>query len=202
MSDYIRLHELDNVGVLITPREGIPAGHKIALKDIRAGEKVIKYGCPIGTAQSDTPLANSNLLAVAQGFVKPLAADSFNGMEMTFAAGTGIKFDINPQDADLRAYGLRNTKALTPFTAAEGGAIPVSFDVPAGFTPEGPFSVGIATVPAATDEDVAAAMAQFAVTSPKVAHCKMSLSAVPHAEEGTVTVTANFRVHGFSLVVR
>ena len=53
MSDYIKLHELDNVGVLITPREGIPAGHKIALKDIAKGEKVIKYGCPIGTAQSD-----------------------------------------------------------------------------------------------------------------------------------------------------
>ena len=52
MSDYIKLHELDNVGVLITPREGIPAGHKIALRDIAKGEKVIKYGCPIGTAQS------------------------------------------------------------------------------------------------------------------------------------------------------
>ena len=53
MSDYIKLHELDNVGVLITPREGIPAGHKIALRPIAKGEKVIKYGCPIGTAQSD-----------------------------------------------------------------------------------------------------------------------------------------------------
>ena len=53
MSDYIKLHALDNVGVLISPREGIPAGHKVALRDIAAGEKVIKYGCPIGTAQSD-----------------------------------------------------------------------------------------------------------------------------------------------------
>ncbi|MBR6186771.1 MAG: altronate dehydratase [Clostridia bacterium] len=53
MSDYIKLHALDNVGVLIAPREGIPAGHKIALRPIAKGEKVIKYGCPIGTAQSD-----------------------------------------------------------------------------------------------------------------------------------------------------
>lgn len=53
MSDYIRLHALDNVGVLITPREGVPAGHKIALRPILKGEKVIKYGCPIGIAQSD-----------------------------------------------------------------------------------------------------------------------------------------------------
>ena len=86
--------------------------------------------------------------------------------------------------------------------AANGGTIPVSFDVPADFTPEGPFSVGIATVPATTDEERTAAIAQFSVTSPKVAHCKMSLSAVSHAEEGTVTVTANFRVYGFSLVIR
>ena len=168
------------------------------------GAGTLALGGPLkfGVGGGDEPLANSNLLAVAQGFVKPLAADSFNGLEMTFAAGTGIKLDINPQDADLRAYGLRNTKAVTPFTSANGGKIPVSFDVPAGFTPEGPFSVGIATVPAATDEEVAAAMAQFAVASPHVAHCKMTKTAVLHAEEGTVTVTASFRVHGFSFVVR
>ena len=53
MNDYIKLHALDNVGVLVTPREGIPAGHKIALRDIAAGEKVIKYGNPIGIAQED-----------------------------------------------------------------------------------------------------------------------------------------------------
>ena len=168
------------------------------------GAGTLALGGPLkfGTAQADEPLANSNLFAVAQGFVKPLAADSFNGMEITFAGGTGIKLDINPDDADLRTYGLRNTKAVTPFIAPASGKIPVSFDVPADFTPEGPFSVGIATVQATTDEEMAAAMAQFAVTSPKVAHYKMSLSAVPHAEDRTVTVTANFRIYGFSLVIR
>ena len=40
-------------GVTVTALEDIPAGHKIALLDIAKGEKVIKYGCPIGTAQSD-----------------------------------------------------------------------------------------------------------------------------------------------------
>lgn len=37
----------------ITPLEDIPMGHKIALRDIKAGEKIIKYGFPIGAAKCD-----------------------------------------------------------------------------------------------------------------------------------------------------
>lgn len=120
------------------------------------GAGTLALGGPLkfGNEESDEPLANSNLLAVAEGFVKPLAVDSFNGLEMTFAAGTGIKLDIDPQDADLRAYGLRNTKAATPFTA-NGGTIPVSFDVPADFASSSqPFTLGIVTVPTAIAGDV------------------------------------------------
>jgi (2R)-sulfolactate sulfo-lyase subunit alpha len=31
----------------------VPLGHKIALRDLRAGERVIKYGVPIGVATRD-----------------------------------------------------------------------------------------------------------------------------------------------------
>jgi len=34
-------------------REDIPLGHKIAMKSISAGEKVIKYNVPIGNATGD-----------------------------------------------------------------------------------------------------------------------------------------------------
>ena len=40
----------DNVGVTLTARGEIPAGHKIALCDIGKGEAVIKYGAVIGRA--------------------------------------------------------------------------------------------------------------------------------------------------------
>ena len=40
-------------GALLTARDDIPAGHKIALKDIPEGESVIKYGEPIGKAKVD-----------------------------------------------------------------------------------------------------------------------------------------------------
>jgi altronate hydrolase len=66
-TDVIRIHEDDNVAVAIRPlrkggrletagivipeiQEDIPAGHKIAVRPLAAGERVIKYGCPIGAA--------------------------------------------------------------------------------------------------------------------------------------------------------
>ena len=51
--DSIKIHPSDNVEVLLKKRGEICAGHKIALKDIKAGEKVIKYGFPIGVASCD-----------------------------------------------------------------------------------------------------------------------------------------------------
>ena len=44
-------HEL-----VVTAEEEIPTGHKIALRDIPAGEAVIKYGVPIGRATKNIPV--------------------------------------------------------------------------------------------------------------------------------------------------
>ena len=40
-------------GASVTAVEAIPRGHKIALKSIRTGEIVMKYGSAIGTASAD-----------------------------------------------------------------------------------------------------------------------------------------------------
>jgi len=40
-------------GGSLTAAERIPRGHKIALRTIQAGEAVVKYGNPIGTATVD-----------------------------------------------------------------------------------------------------------------------------------------------------
>ena len=37
-------------GATVTAAEAIPRGHKIALRAIAVGDRVIKYGSPIGTA--------------------------------------------------------------------------------------------------------------------------------------------------------
>lgn len=71
MQNYIRIHISDNVAVALSPLakgqtvnisdttltllEDIPQGHKFALEHIPSGEKIIKYGSPIGIAKEDIP---------------------------------------------------------------------------------------------------------------------------------------------------
>ena len=51
----LKIHEADNVAVLLEGTADIPAGHKQALTDIPKGDFVIKYGYPIGRATEDIP---------------------------------------------------------------------------------------------------------------------------------------------------
>lgn len=44
---------LEADGIRVKTLQHIPAGHKIALTDIKAGEPIIKYGYPIGTAKKN-----------------------------------------------------------------------------------------------------------------------------------------------------
>ena len=71
MRSVLRIHPTDTVAVALEPldagaevnlpglelrtAEAIPAGHKIALRDIAEGENVIKYGFPIGHATRAIP---------------------------------------------------------------------------------------------------------------------------------------------------
>jgi len=70
-SKLLRIHRSDNVLIVIRPiRPGdrdmidgreilfshdIAIGHKVAVRDIKAGEKVYKCGVPIGSAKEDVP---------------------------------------------------------------------------------------------------------------------------------------------------
>ncbi len=65
MPDFIRIHPNDNVVVALRPiakgtafegvaaAEDIPQGHKMALREVKTGENVIKYGFSIGHATAD-----------------------------------------------------------------------------------------------------------------------------------------------------
>lgn len=46
----LKIHKNDNVAVML---DGDKRGHKVALRDIRAGEDIVKYGYPIGHAVED-----------------------------------------------------------------------------------------------------------------------------------------------------
>ena len=49
----LTINEKDNVAVCLEAVDSIPAGHKMALRDIQKGEYVIKYGHVIGRATAD-----------------------------------------------------------------------------------------------------------------------------------------------------
>ncbi len=53
MSERVIINQKDNVGITLGGEGEIPAGHKIALRDIPKGEYVIKYGEIIGRAKTD-----------------------------------------------------------------------------------------------------------------------------------------------------
>jgi altronate dehydratase small subunit len=69
--DAIRLSDKDNVGVTIhdiaagasvelaelklAAKDLVPLGHKIALRHIKAGERILKFGVPVGSATQDIP---------------------------------------------------------------------------------------------------------------------------------------------------
>ncbi|MEG0900980.1 MAG: altronate dehydratase family protein [Clostridia bacterium] len=71
MQELLKINPRDTVAVALTPLdagqtavdgelfitacEPIPAGHKVALRAIAAGEPIIKYGYPIGEAKCDIP---------------------------------------------------------------------------------------------------------------------------------------------------
>ena len=51
MKKNIKINDRDNVMVMLEATENVPAGHKVALKDIPEGSPVIKYGNVIGYAK-------------------------------------------------------------------------------------------------------------------------------------------------------
>ncbi len=53
MLEFIKINPNDNVIVALKETQGVPAGHKKAITDIKKGEAIIKYGNPIGYATEE-----------------------------------------------------------------------------------------------------------------------------------------------------
>lgn len=51
---FLQLDPRDNV-LVATMAGVVPIGHKIARTDIKSGDKILKYGAPIGIATADIP---------------------------------------------------------------------------------------------------------------------------------------------------
>ncbi len=89
----LKINEEDNVAVVIEPGDsGITAGHKVALTDIKAGEKIIKYGNCIGKATEDIKKGDwvhtHNVKTALEGLkdyvYEPVEAPALPGRELFF----------------------------------------------------------------------------------------------------------------------
>ena len=117
------LHEgetLDVEGVAVTLREDVARGHKFALRDIAAGENVVKYGYPIGHATQDVPQG---------GWIHShnLKTNLRDDLEYTYAPKV---YDVGCPKRDVRvmgylrrngAMGIRNELWIVPSVGCVNG---------------------------------------------------------------------------------
>lgn len=133
------------------------------------------------------PMANSNLLSVAAGFVKPTVKGALDGLAITFADGAGLELDAGTE------YGLYDEKSGGSVT---GSGIPVRINPPTG-AEKTPFSVGI--VSADTKEAAETLFAKFSVQRPR--GYVFATETVENAD-GTWTVKAGCAPSGMVLIFR
>ena len=101
-----------------TAQSAIPAGHKMAVRPIRAGEDVIKYGFPIGTARRDiavgehlhTDTVKSKLGSLLEYRYEPEKAPHWDPAEHTYLVGKTFDGYARP---DGRT-GIRNEIWIIP----------------------------------------------------------------------------------------
>ena len=147
----------------------------------------------------DTPVADTNVVLIAEGAIKPLSSTAFDGLELRFAAGTKLKVDVDPRDADLKAKGLVDTKWSTPFVAPTYGTIAVELEGPAENASDS-YEVAICTV---KKTDVPDPKALFSVERPRIGGHRYTVTTdVKDNGDGTQTLVVRAVRGGLVLVFR
>ena len=154
-SEILRLHPLDTVAVALSAlgagdrvrlennelviRQDIPAAHKLAIRPIRAGEAVVKYGSPIGNAASVIEAGHwvhsHNLESGLRGVVKYRYNPATAEPSKTGSSPCPLTF-MGYERSDGRV-GIRNELWILPTVGcanglAESTAARVRSDLPAG----------------------------------------------------------------------
>ncbi len=138
MAEFIKINVADNVavaihdveagnsfdidGVQITPLTKIPAGHKIALRDIAEGEDVVKYGFPIGhlltAVERGGLIDHSNLKTNLDGLLEYTYEPDLTEIKRT----KDIAMFKGYRRADGRA-GIRNELWIIPTVGCVNGVV-------------------------------------------------------------------------------
>lgn len=141
------------------------------------------------------PATDENVIEVSEGWVKPLATNSFDGAALVFGTGAGLRLDVAPMADGLQARGLVNVKANGSIGLAEGasGDIALAFDGEI----EKDTVLGVATLP--TKAKAEAFRALLKPVRPR--GFSVTLSVVEN-DDGTATVCADVSRRGFMILFK
>ena len=171
--------------------------HKSGAGTLALGGTVKPKFC--GADQSATPLAGTNGLIVAEGWIKPISTNGVDGLAVEFAGG-GIKLDRAPSDAGVAAYGFWNTKWSAPFARAEGVTAKVPVMVDMGELTEMPSPVSRYAICTVAADKAAGVKGMLEVRRP----FKGYVTGVEERAnaDGTVTLLAVVRYGGLTMFIR
>ncbi len=118
-----------STGLYVNALTDIPGSHKIALRDIAKGEKIIKYGAPIGTASFDIPaggFVHSHNLASAltdRRSEEYLFSGSDSGTGGSFKSTVVSEKFMGYPRSDGRGTGIRNEVWIIPTVGCINGTV-------------------------------------------------------------------------------
>ena len=139
--------------------------------------------------QAETPTEGANVLAIAEGSLEVAAVDAVNGLAVSFGETATLVVNVEAT-GDLKAYGARNVKWETPFSA--DAAIPVVFE---GEVTDDDLTVAVCTISAT------AAVPTFDVPE-RYAHRKVTAAGWRTNADGTRTYEVTLEKMGVILLVR
>ena len=171
--------------------------HKSGAGTLALGGTVKPKFC--GAAQSATPLAGTNGLVVAEGWIKPLSTNGVDGLAVEFAGG-GIKLDRAPSDAGVAAYGFWNTKWSAPFARAEGVTAKVPVMVDMGDLTDMPSPISRYAICTVAADKAAGVKGMLEVQKPFKGYVT-GIEERANAD-GTVTLLAMVRYGGLTMFIR
>jgi hypothetical protein len=153
---------------------------------------------------TDVPRAGSNLFEMVSGTVKVAHADALAGVETTIDSGASLKLAVDPSNADLTDYGIRNTTVDTPFTLAAsfGGKLPLTLATEDYVLPEDCHAITNALV-TVKDSSAAAVRAMLPNMHPwKPSGLTSSVVARANPGENTTTFLLVSKVSGLAIIFR
>ena len=138
---------------------------------------------------ASTTLGGASALRIAGGGLKPLLANAFGGIPLTFANGAGFVFDASPSDPDLASSGVN----LTGSSLVMEGRLSIVFETNATIGAEN------ITLPIATVTPLQADMFIAAAPSPRIVSAGQSRRgwiASVTTGGGNIILFAEFRKRG------